>query len=151
MLDVRYTVRYNDELKQDEWFDWENDCWVAYHEEEQDAVAHENRGNHIVYKGQETLYHTAQITNILYLNEDGEYAYVPADFLATCGLVRAKIDEVRQVFPEWTDEVEIVMVLQIAGFHVPTVCMYVGRWRGWAEWDLSRVLDYFEVYLASSQ
>ena len=46
-------------------------------------------------------------SNVFYLNDQGEYAFVPCSFLATCTHIREKITELQEYLPDWKDEIQI--------------------------------------------
>jgi hypothetical protein len=100
--------------------------WVEYGADDEVAgyEAEDTGADAIVFMGQETVYYPAEINNVFYLNDAGEYAFVPCSFLATTKHIRAKIAEIQEYLPEWQNMIEIVMVLQICGYHVPSACRY---------------------------
>lgn len=121
---TQYTVRVNETTGKPEYMDWDTGAWIEYGDD-MVAEANEDTGQDaIMYKGQETVYYPAEINNVFYLNEMGEYAFVPASYLATTKHIRGKITEIQEYLPKWTNDIEIVMVLQICGYHVPSAMRY---------------------------
>ena len=115
---VVYTVRDTPSGDQ-EYLDFETGRWEEY-----DDDATDQDDGAIMYRGGETVYHTSEVTNVFFVDEHGEYAFVPCSFLATNGLIKQKILEVQEWRPTWTDDVEIVMVLQICGYHSASAMVY---------------------------
>jgi kinesin family protein C2/C3 len=120
-----YTVRVNDETGKSEYLDWDSGDWVEYGDEQ--GAGQDTGSDAIIYHDQETVYYPAEINNVFYLNENGEYAFVPCSFLATCRHIQAKIKEIQEYLPDWKDEIQIVMVLQICGYHVPSAMRYANH------------------------
>jgi len=121
-----YTVRVNEDTGKSEYMDWESGNWVEYGED-QKAEMQDSGSDAIIYKEQETVYYPAEINNVFFLNEHGEYAFVPCSFLATCRHIQSKIKEIQEYLPDWKDEIQIVMVLQICGYHVPSAMRYANH------------------------
>ena len=121
-----YTVRVNEETGKSEYMDWDSGDWVEYGDDDK-AMQADSGSDAIIYKEQETVYYPAEINNVFYLNENGEYAFVPCSFLATCRHIQDKIREIQEYLPDWKDEIQIVMVLQICGYHVPSAMRYANH------------------------
>ena len=115
-----YTVRTN-ESGNEEYLDFESGQWMDF---DDSGASQEGDADAIIYKGNETIYHSSEVTNVFFVDEGGEYAFVPCSFLAENHLIKEKISEIQEWRPTWTNDIEIVMVLQICGYHVASAMVY---------------------------
>lgn len=129
---VTYTIRYNEDVGRNEYLDFEANEWREYAEQALDAAdGGEAAGEHTTlnsYMGQSVIYFGNEVNQVYYMDEStGEYAFVPISHLALDPYMKQKLGALAVEYPEWDSMVEMMMVLQITGYHVPSAIKYANE------------------------